>query len=107
MRKDSTIFLLESVTDSASETIEKLLPQEGSIAFYRRRYDNGWNFYLDRAKIGIVTDEQIKQKQPNYDLLILRQKHMPLLKAVLNMDNYRIAAVEPVGSKQFVLLKHK
>ena len=39
----------------ASGTIEKLLPQQGSIAFYRRRYDNAWNFYLDRAKIDIVT----------------------------------------------------
>jgi hypothetical protein len=32
---------------------------------------------------------------------------MDLLKAVLNMDNYRIAAIEPVGSKRFVLLKYK
>ena len=91
----------------ASKTILKLLPQEGTIAFYRRRLDNGWNFYLDRKKIPIVTDEQIRQEQPRYDLIILKEKHMDLLKAVLNMDNYRIAAIEPVGSKRFVLLKYK
>jgi hypothetical protein len=91
----------------ASKTILKLLPQEGTIAFYRRRLDNGWNFYLDRKKIPIVTDEQIRQEQPRYDLIILKEKHMHLLKAVLNMDNYRIAAIEPVGSKRFVLLKYK
>jgi hypothetical protein len=90
----------------ASKTILKLLPQEGTIAFYRRRLDNGWNFYLDRKKIPIVTDEQIRQEQPRYDLIILKEKHMHLLKAVLNMDNYRIAAIEPVGSKRFVLLKY-
>jgi hypothetical protein len=39
-------------------------------------------------------------------VIILKEKHMNLLKAVLNMDNYRIAAVQPVGSNQFVLLKY-
>ena len=88
----------------ASETIQKLLPQEGTVAFYRRRFDNGWNFYLHRAKIPIITDEQIRQAQPRYDVIILKEKHLNLLKAVLNMDKYRIAAVEPVGSTKFVLL---
>jgi hypothetical protein len=90
----------------ASKTIQKLLPQEGTLAFYRRRFDNGWNFYLDRAKIPIMTDELIRQAQPRYDVIILREKHLNLLKAVLDMENYRIAAVEPVGSKRFVLLKY-
>jgi len=89
----------------ASEIIRQLLPREGTVAFYRRRFDNGWNFYLDRAKIPIITDKQIKQKQPRYDVIILKKKHLALLKAVLNMDTYRIAAIEPVGSKHFVLLK--
>jgi hypothetical protein len=30
---------------------------------------------------------------------------MDRLKTVLDMDKYHIAAIEPVGSKQFVLLK--
>jgi hypothetical protein len=90
----------------ASKTIRRLLPQEGTLAFYRRRFDNGWNFYLDRKKIPIITDKQIRQEQPRYDMIILREKHMNLIKSVLNMDNYRIAAVEPVGSKRFVLLKY-
>jgi len=42
----------------------------------------------------------------HYDVIILKEKHMNLLKAVLNMFNYRIAAIEPVGSKRFVLLKY-
>ena len=88
----------------ASETIQKLLPRKGTLAFYRRRFDNGWNFYLDRARIPIITDEQIRRAQPRYDVIILKEKHLNLLKAVLNMDNYGIAAVEPVGSNRFVLL---
>lgn len=91
----------------ASETIRTLLPQEGTVAFYRRRLDNGWNYYLDRAKIPIVTDEQISREQPRYDIIILKERHMKLLKAVLDMDKYRIAAIEPVGSSQFVLLQYK
>ena len=90
----------------AANTIQQLLPPEGTVAFYRRRLDNGWNLYLDRAKIPIIRDEQIRQEQPRYDVIILKEKHMDLLKAVLNTDNYRIAAVEPVGSKRFVLLKY-
>jgi 4-amino-4-deoxy-L-arabinose transferase-like glycosyltransferase len=90
----------------ASKTIQNLLPQAGTVAFYRRRFDNGWNFYLDKAKIPIITDDRIKRAQPRYDVIILREKHLNLLKAVLNMDHYRIAAIEPVGSKRFVLLKY-
>ena len=91
----------------AANSIQQLLPQEGTVAFYRRRFDNGWNFYLDRAKIPIITNEQIKQTQPHYDVIISRKKHLKLLSAVLDMDHYRIAAIEPVGSKQFVLLKYE
>jgi len=36
----------------------------------------------------------------------LQEKHINLLKTVFEMDNYRIAAVEPVGSKRFVLLNY-
>ncbi len=90
----------------AARTIQNLLPPDGSLAFYRRRFDNGWNFYLDRAKIPFITAEQIKREQPRYDLIILRKKHLKSLKAVLDMDRYRIAAIEPVGSKQFVLMKY-
>ena len=53
----------------------------------------------------ILRDEEIQRNQPQYDLIILRLKHMERLKAVLNIDNYRVAAVEPVGSKRFVLLQ--
>jgi hypothetical protein len=63
-----------------------------------------WNFYPNKAKIPIITDEQIRRRQPRYDVIILKEKHLNLLKAVLNMDAYRIAAVEPVGSTKFVLL---
>jgi hypothetical protein len=83
-----------------------LLPPDGTMAFYRKRFDNGWNFYLNRAKIPIITDAQITRSQPRYDVIILRQKHLDLLKAVLDMDHYTIAAIEPVGSKKFVLLKY-
>jgi hypothetical protein len=39
-------------------------------------------------------------------VIILREKHLDFLKAVLSMDNYEIASIVPVGSKRFVLLKH-
>lgn len=90
----------------ASEKIKTLLPDDGRVAFYRRRFDNGWNFYLNRAQIPIVTNEEIQRKQPQYDVIILREKHMNQLKAVLNMENYAIGDVVPVGSKNFVLLKY-
>ncbi len=91
----------------ASETIESILPAGGSIAFYGRRFDNGWNFYLKRAKIPVVTDEQIKKHLPRYDLIILRKKHLERLEKVMPLTRYKIAAIEPVGSKKFVLLKFK
>lgn len=90
----------------ASQKINALLPKDGSVAFYRRRLDNGWNFYLNKEKIPIITDQDIARKQPRYDVIILKQKHMDLLKAVLKMEKYKIAAVEPVGSTRFVLLKY-
>ena len=90
----------------ASQIVQRLLPPEGSVAFYRRRFDNGWNFYLNRAEIPVITNAQISREQPRYDVIILKEKHLPLLKAVLSMDNFRIAATEPVGSNRFVLLKH-
>ncbi len=89
----------------AAQSITNLLPPDGTLAFYRRRYDNAWNFYLNRAKIPVIRDEQIQKSQPQHDLIILRQKHLDLLKGVLDMDRYNIAAIEPVGSKKFVLLK--
>ena len=89
----------------AAQTVSSLLPPDGTLAFYRRRYDNAWNFYLNRAKIPVIRDQQIRQHQPQHDLIILRQKHMDLLTGVLNMDRYKIGAIEPIGSKKFVLLK--
>jgi hypothetical protein len=53
-----------------------------------------------------MTNEQIRQAQLRYDVILLIENHMNLLTAVLNMDNYRIAAAEPLGSNQFVLLKY-
>ena len=89
----------------AAQSISSLLPPDGTLAFYRRRYDNAWNFYLNRAKIPVIRDEHIKKSQPQHDLIILRQKHMDLIKWVLNMDRYQIATIEPIGSKKFVILK--
>jgi hypothetical protein len=90
---------------AVAEKINTLLPREGTLAFFSRRYDNGWNFYLDRAKIPVITDEEIKQVQPQVDMIILMEKHLDFLKTVLNMDHYEIAAIESVGSRRFVLLK--
>lgn len=91
----------------ASESIKTMLPEDGTVAFYRKRYDNGWNFYLNRAKIPIIRNEDIQQRQPQYDVIILRNKHLNLLKAVLNMENYTVGDIVPVGSKNFVLLKYR
>ncbi|RTZ98518.1 MAG: hypothetical protein DSY90_04230 [Deltaproteobacteria bacterium] len=91
----------------ASQTIRSILPAGGSVAFYGRRFDNGWNFYLQRAKIPVITDEQISHHPPHYDLIILRKKDLPKLKKVMPLTRYEIAAVQPVGSKKFVLLKLK
>ena len=91
----------------ASEKIKTMLPEDGTVAFYRKRFDNGWNFYLNRAQIPIIKNEDIQQKQPQYDVIILRNKHLDLLKAVLNMENYTVGDVVPVGSKNFVLLKYR
>jgi hypothetical protein len=37
----------------------------------------------------------------------LKENHLDFLKAVLDMNHYEIAAVEPIGSNRFVLLKAK
>lgn len=91
----------------AAQTIRSILPAGGSIAFYDRRFDNGWNFYLKRAKIPVVTDELLKQHPVHYDLIILRKKHLEMLEKAMPLTHYNIAAIEPVGSKKFVLLKFK
>ena len=89
----------------AASTIQAILPQGAMIAFYGRRFDDGWNFYLNRARIPVLTDEEIKQHPQDYDMIILREKHLDKLKKVMPMSAYEIAAIEPIGSKRFVLLK--
>ena len=89
----------------AVATIQAILPAEGKAVFYRRRYDNGWNFYLNRDKIPVLTDADINRRPVGYDLIILREKDLKSLKKAMVPDNYEIAAIEPIGSKHFVLLR--
>ena len=89
----------------ATATIQAILPEEATIAFYGRRFDDGWNFYLNRARIPVLTDEDIAQHPVGYDMIILREKHLEKLKKVMPLNAYEIAAIEPVGGKRFVLLK--
>ena len=89
----------------AVATIETIIPTGATIAFYRKRFDNGWNFYLNRARIPELADEDIRQHPLSYDLIILREKHLEMLKKIMPPDSYEIAGIEPVGSKRFVLLK--
>jgi len=89
----------------AAATIQRILPAEATIAFYGRRFDNGWNFYLNRARIPELTDEDIQQNPASYDMIILREKHLEMLNKIMPPDSYEIAAIEPIGSKRFVLLK--
>jgi 4-amino-4-deoxy-L-arabinose transferase-like glycosyltransferase len=89
----------------ACEEMKTILPADGTIAFYKKRYDNGWNFYLNRAEIPVITVEELKQNQPRFDVILLRKKHLQEFQAMIPQNNYQIASIAPVGSKEFVLLK--
>jgi len=89
----------------ATEEIKAMPPAGGTIAFYPSRYDNGWNFYLNRDKIPVITKEELKQNQPLFDVIILREKHLKEFQALIPQYNYQIISVESVGSKEFVLLR--
>ena len=55
-------------------------------------------------------DRRMRHAGLSFATAIFKAQWLPsgfsLFKAVLNMDNYRIAALEPVGGKRFVLLKY-
>jgi hypothetical protein len=89
----------------AAATIKSILPDTATLAFYGRRFDNGWNFYLNRTRIPELEDEDIQRHPVSYDMIILREKQLESLKKVMPPDRYEIAAIEPIGSKRFVLLK--
>ena len=53
-----------------------------------------------------MTDEDIAQHpMVDYDMIILREKHLDRLKKAMKLVGYKIAGIEPVGRKRFVLLK--
>ena len=52
----------------AAATIQAILSGGATIAFYGRRFDDAWNFYLNRARILVLTDEDIAQHPVSYDM---------------------------------------
>ncbi|MDY6952605.1 MAG: glycosyltransferase family 39 protein [Thermodesulfobacteriota bacterium] len=89
----------------ACEEIKAILPADGTIAFYRKRYDNGWNFYLKRDRIPVINAEELKQKKLEFDMIILRKKDLSKFEKAASGSSYKIASTVPIGSKEFVLLK--
>lgn len=88
----------------AARRLAELLPPDGRLAFLERRYDNGWNFYLDYPHIPVVSHDALSAAS-GYDLVIAREKDLPKIKAVLASGAYSVAYVEPVGGKTFAFVK--
>ncbi|MCP4668895.1 MAG: glycosyltransferase family 39 protein [Deltaproteobacteria bacterium] len=92
---------------AATEKIREILPPDGSIAFYKKRYDNGWNFYLKRrARIPVVLSlDELKEAEPMFDVVIARNIHAGQLEELMKDNVYRVASIERIGHKRFLLLK--
>jgi hypothetical protein len=92
---------------AATAKIMEILPPGGSIAFYKKRYDNGWNFYLNRrARIPVVRSlDELRDAEPGYDVVIARNIHFTQVEALMVEHVYRVASIERIGHKRFLLLK--
>ena len=92
---------------AASAKIMEILPPGGSIAFYKKRYDNGWNFYLKRgARIPVVMSlDELREAEPGFDVVIARNIHFTQVEELIEENAYRVASIERIGHKHFLLLK--
>jgi hypothetical protein len=89
----------------ASQGIQAMLRPGETIAFYKRRYDNAWNFYLNRLQIPVTTLEDTRRSGARYDVIISQEKRMDELQELIDKYGYQVAAVYPVGSRDFVVLR--
>ena len=78
-----------------------------AAAYFIYMEEHGCSLWYPSAIGACGHDEQLKQDPVHYDLIILRKKHLEMLEKAMPLTHYKIAAIEPVGSKKFVLLKFK
>ena len=72
----------------ASQIVASLLPPGGRIAFYKSTYNNGWNFYLKKKHIDVVSPDKLTSGASPFDLVIAEKRHVKDRK---ELKGYRVA----------------
>ncbi|MBU0996161.1 MAG: glycosyltransferase family 39 protein [Proteobacteria bacterium] len=94
----------------ASSRIEALIQPEDTVAFYKRRLDSAWNFYLNRQHIPVIDDTDLKGHEKEYDVVICqvkaKKKVQHLIQKFSGM-NYRLNEIAPIGSKKCLIFIRK
>lgn len=97
-----------------SNEIKEIVPKDKSLAFYKRYSQRGWNFYLDRDVIPVVSAKQIKTINSPYDFILKERRNKgrkPIrLDEVSPMEItgnqvYKAVLVKKIGSKEYILWK--
>lgn len=89
------------------------ISEDSTLAFYKDYSQSGWNFYLNRPVIPVVTSKQIKKRMnPPYDF-VLKWKRVNGRTPILPGDNsppkrignyeYKTVYVKNLGSKEYTL----
>lgn len=83
---------------SASRVVASLLPPDGRVAFYPSRYNNGWNFYLKKPHIPVLSHKDLANAAAAWDVVIAEKRNV---KDVTALPGYRPAVKLRAGGDFF------
>lgn len=84
----------------ASAMVASLLPAGGRVAFFHSRYNNGWNFYLKKPHIEVLSAPELLAASRPWDVVIADKRFVNDLKAV---PGYRLSADLRAGGDIFYI----
>ncbi|NOY69881.1 MAG: glycosyltransferase family 39 protein [Deltaproteobacteria bacterium] len=88
----------------ASAMVKSLIPTGGHVAFFHSRYNNGWNFYLQKPHIEVVSAGELSAAARPWDVVITDKRYVNDLKA---LPGYRSAADLRAGGDIFYIFVPK
>lgn len=104
-----SIDYIKSAKHASAKIIEET-GQENTIAFYERRLDHGWNYYLNRSHIPIISRSDMETGHPPYEIVICKSKNKITDSALTRLFEelgYRPFMNEPIGSNEYLIFRKK
>jgi hypothetical protein len=104
-----SIDYIKSAKHTSAKIIEET-GQENTIAFYERRLDHGWNYYLNRSHIPIISRSDMETGHPPYEIVICKSKNKIADSALTRLFEelgYRPFMNEPIGSNEYLIFRKK